>query len=64
MTADQLLTMKQVAIRLSVSLQTAYRRVYGNQIKWTNVALPGHRAIIRVAESDLARYLEARRVAA
>lgn len=56
-TADQLLTMKQVAARLTVGLVTAYRRVYSGEIRWINVAPPGaKRASIRVSESALAEY--------
>jgi predicted DNA-binding transcriptional regulator AlpA len=58
MTADQLLTMKQTAARLAVSLKTAYRRVYANEIPWVNVAPPGaRRASIRVAESAVAEFI-------
>jgi hypothetical protein len=56
-TADQMLTMKQVAARLSVGLVTAYRRVYAGEIRWSNVAPAGaKRASIRVSESALAEY--------
>jgi excisionase family DNA binding protein len=57
--ADQLLTMKQVAQRLSVGLMTAYRRVYDGEIAWVNVAgKNARRASIRVSESALAAYEE------
>lgn len=56
-TADQQLTMKQVAARLEVGLVTAYRRVYSGEIRWVNVApLGAKRASIRVTESALAEY--------
>lgn len=56
--ADQLLTMTDVAARLAVGLQTAYRRVYAGEIRWVNVAGKGaRRVIIRVPESALADYM-------
>jgi len=56
-TADQLLTVKVVAARLSVGLVTAYRRIYSGELRWINVAPAGaKRASIRVAESALAEY--------
>lgn len=59
--ADQLLTVKQVAARLSVGLQTAYRRIYADEIPWINVAGKGaRRASIRVKESALAEYEDRR----
>ena len=59
--ADQLLTMKKVADRLAVGLQTAYRRVYAGELPWVNVASPGaRRASIRVAESAVAEFIEKR----
>lgn len=60
-TAEQLLTVKQFADRIAVSVVTAYRRVYGGEVRWINVAPAGaKRASIRVPESALADYLRRR----
>lgn len=57
-TADQLLTVKDVAARLSIGLATAYRRIYANEMRWTDVSAKGaKKAAIRVSESALADYL-------
>lgn len=56
-TAEQLLTLRQVASLLGIGLKTAQRRVYSGEISWVNVASHGaKRASIRVRESAVAAY--------
>ena len=56
--AEQLLTVKQAAARLSTSPMTVYRLIYDGRLKPHNIGRGKTRPRIRVREADLAALIE------
>jgi excisionase family DNA binding protein len=58
----QLLTIEQVAEALGTSAQTVYRRVWSGELPTINIGPKDGKPRLRVRESDLQAYTDAREV--
>ncbi|MEU7677174.1 helix-turn-helix domain-containing protein [Micromonospora taraxaci] len=56
---DELMTVKQAAVKLKVNPQTVYRMIWSKEIAWVDVGR-GSRARIRITEAAVAQFVGGR----